>query len=155
MGDKKVTGSQLLDTQVITETDLTEDMRSYKAQGHRTIGFIFGFVLIIMLFSSILYFSSIMISKSQKGANKRIDITIDQLNDVLLPALEEHIMELNARIDALAKDAESLKDNCTDIRYIIAPKFGKSALVPIRRLKTAAIVEEKVKLPKVKVPREQ
>lgn len=157
MGNEKVTDSQLLDTQAITEPDFSnEAMKAHKRnKNFGTISFIAGFLFVMLLLGSVLYIV-IAVHKDQRTANTRVDITVEQLNDVLLPALEEHIIELNARIDSLMKDTETLKDNCTDIRYIIAPKFGKSALVPIHRIKTpVAAVEEKIRLPKIQVPRKQ
>jgi len=140
-----------LDRQAITKPDSNEEMKLYKQDKcPGTASFIAGFLFTLFLFGAALYVV-VLIHRDQRTAHIRVDITIEQLNNVLLPALEEHMAELNARIDALAKNTEALKDNCTDIRYIIAPQFGKSALIPIRKIETpVAIAEEKIKLPKIK-----
>jgi hypothetical protein len=139
--------SQLLDTQSITDPKIVR-IRVYK----NGIGFLLGFASVIGLLAAIAY-GALLIYQEQFFMQERIDTLTIQLNTKLVPAMEEQLLEMANRIEELNKNYEKLKDNCTDIRYIIAPKFGKSVLTPIQRIQSTAIPESKIKLPKIKVPR--
>lgn len=145
----KKTDSQLLDTQSITDPKLVR-MRVYK----NGIGFFLGFATMVGLLTAIAY-GALILYQEQSFTQERIDVLTAQLNARLIPVIEEQLLEMANRIEELNKNHEKLKDNCTDIRYIIAPKFGKSVLTPIQRVQSAVVPESKVKLPKIKVPRKK
>lgn len=146
MAGKKI-DSQLLDTQSITNPKIIR-MRAYK----NGLGFFLGFATVVGLLTAIAY-GALLLYQEQSFTQERIDILTSQINSRLTPAVEEQLLDLAGRIEDLHKNYEKLKDNCTEIRYIIAPKFGKSVLVPVQRVQSAVVPESKVKLPKIKVPR--
>lgn len=155
MSDEEKSDSQLLDTQAIEKPIIVCGNPNVNKNTANRVGFVIGFLSVIVMLGAVLYFI-VYIHKDQQTAHARVDITIEQINNTLLPILEEHIAELSSRIDNLGKDVEALKDNCTDIRYIISPKFGKKVLIPIQRLRPAGSpdpAEEHVSLPKIKSPR--
>jgi hypothetical protein len=153
MDNKKVVDSQLITMPVATLKK--EEMKSYKKKRERrTTSLILGLLFSLLLFISLLC-TIISVRNDQRTVQKKIAATVDQINKVILPALEEHIMDLSMRIDELGKETEAVKDNCTDIRYIIAPQFGKAALVPVYKIRPLALTEQKIQLPKIEATREQ
>jgi hypothetical protein len=105
------------------------------------LGFFVGFLVIVFMFFAfgIVYVQQL---KDREIAKHNLDTTIEQINEMLLPALEENLQKLDEKIEALIKEDERLKDNCSDIRALLVPKLGRNVLVPLQRMREPKLVSE-------------
>lgn len=119
----------------------------------RKLGFFVGFLIIVVMFLAIgtAYVDQI---KNRDTSKRNLDMTIEQINEMLLPALEENLEKLDERIDALIREDEKLRDNCSDIRALLVPKLGRGVLVPLQRLREPKLISEpEDRLPRIRYSR--
>ena len=110
----------------------------------------FFLVLIVFLALGVVYTEQL---KNRSATRRDLDVTIEQINEMLLPALEENLQKIDEKIEALIKEDEKLKDNCSDIRALLVPKLGRGILVPLQRLPQPKLVIEPEKLPRIRYSR--
>jgi len=118
----------------------------------KKLSFFIGFFLIVVIFLAlgVVYTEQL---KHHKAARRDLDVTIEQINEMLLPALEENLQKIDEKIELLIKEDEKLKDNCSDIRALLVPKLGRSVLVPLQRLPQPKLTTEPEKLPRIRYSR--
>lgn len=122
---------------------------------NRRYSFLFGFLLVVLVAAMFAVTFMLQVQHSEL-ADQKLEATIDEINEILLPALEANLEKIDDKIDALMRADELLKDNCTDIRMLLVPKLGRSVLTPIPRLSHPRLAEEPAeRLPRLKLPRYQ
>jgi predicted Holliday junction resolvase-like endonuclease len=99
----------------------------------KKLGFAIGFfsVLIVFLAFGVIYAEQL---KNRNATRRDLNAIVEQINEILLPELEETLQKKDKIIEALIKEDEKLKDNCSDIRTLLAPKLGRGVLMPLQRI---------------------